>query len=290
MERRNLFAGFAVLVISSVLLAGAVAGSASAHKVSKKTAAGADPPTCIVGTSPKAFTAQGEFGEASSVATIVEVSCETVYAFHKVKLSSQELYNRCKDSMSWSEAPEFEPTEGPSFTIGLDGEGNGSAVIWAGPGCASGESLVSAHLVEAPYTTVTTAFTVVAPKVTTPGVTVWPSTSVEDNILSSVETIVEVEFPPVYAEKNVNISDEQLFAQCGVAPHLEWIGPDEDVLGVGVEGVTKVKLDNDGNAFVVLLGGPSCASGPTEVEASLEVAPYTTKTTTFTVAPPEAGI
>jgi hypothetical protein len=286
MERRNLLAGLMVLIVSSFLLA----GTALAHKTpSKKAAAGSDPPTCVVYTLPT-FTAQGEFGEASSVADIVEVSCETVYAFHKIKLSSQELYNRCKDSLSWSEAPEFEPTVGPTFTIGLDGAGNGSAVVWGGPGCASGESLISAHLVEAPYETFTTAFTVVAPKVTTPGVTVSPGTSVEDNILSSVSTIVQVEFPPVYAEKDVDIRAEQLFARCQVAPHLEWIGPDEDVLGVGVEGVSKVKLDNDGNAFVVILGGPSCASGPSEIEASLEVAPYTTYTTTFTVGPPESGL
>jgi hypothetical protein len=285
MERRNLLAGLMVLVIGSFVLA----GTASAHKTpTKKAAAGADPAACKI-FSDRTFVAQGEFGEASSVADIIEVSCETAYAFHKVKLSSQELYNQCKDSLSWSEAPEFLPTEGPTFTIGLDGAGNGSAVVWGGPGCASGEVLVSAHLVEAPYTTVTTAFTVLAPKVTTPGVTVYPTTSVEDNILSSVSTIVEVEFPPVYAEKFVHISAEQLFARCLVAPHLEWIGPDETVLGVGVEALSKVKLDNDGNAFVVILGGPSCASGPSEIEASLEVAPYTTYTTTFTVGAPESG-
>ena len=37
----------------------------------------------------------------------------------------------------------------------------------------------------------------------------------------------------------------------------------------------------------MLLGGGSCASGPSEIEASLESAPYTTYTTTFTILPPQ---
>ena len=49
----------------------------------------------------------------------------------------------------------------------------------------------------------------------------------------------------------------------------------------------KVKLDDDGNAFVVALGGPSCASGETEVEASLEKAPYTTYGSIYTVLAPK---
>ena len=55
------------------------------------------------------------------------------------------------------------------------------------------------------------------------------------------------------------------------------------------EGETvEVKLDNDGNAFVVLLGAASCASGDSEIEASLVEAPYTTYTTNFTIIPPQA--
>ena len=46
-------------------------------------------------------------------------------------------------------------------------------------------------------------------------------------------------------------------------------------------------LDNDGNAFVVLVGNSSCAAGTSLIEASLENAPYTTYTTNFTVEPPQ---
>jgi len=53
---------------------------------------------------------------------------------------------------------------------------------------------------------------------------------------------------------------------------------------------TTVTLDDDGNAFVVLLGGASCAAGTSLIEAGLEVAPYTTYTTTFTVEAPAPGL
>ena len=46
-------------------------------------------------------------------------------------------------------------------------------------------------------------------------------------------------------------------------------------------------LDNDGNAFAVLIGNSSCAAGTSMIEASLENAPYTTYTTEFTVEPPQ---
>jgi hypothetical protein len=285
MERRSLLAGLVVVVLGSLLLA----GSASARTVTGKKPSVGEPPTCIIASLPS-FVAQGEFGEASSVADVVEVSCTPEFGFQTVKLSDEELFSRCKGKTSWSEAPEFEPTEGATTKIKLDGEGNGSAVVWGGPGCAAGETLVSAHLEVPPFTTVTTGFEVLPPKTTPPGVYALPATSVEDNVLSSVETIVEVEFPSVFAEQDVNISAEQLFARCGVAPKVEWIGPDEKVLAVDEEGISKVKLDDNGNAFVVLFGGPSCASGVSEIEASLESAPFTTFTTDFTVKAPEAGL
>ena len=48
-----------------------------------------------------------------------------------------------------------------------------------------------------------------------------------------------------------------------------------------------VQLDNDGNAFVVLIGNSSCAAGTSLIEASLVNAPYTTYTTDFTIEPPQ---
>jgi hypothetical protein len=298
MEGRNLWAGLAVLALSSLLLA----GTASARTVTGKAAAS---PTCVVHSLPS-FVDQGEgVEEHSSVADIIEVACQPVYAEHTVKLQSQQLYNRCKNRLSWSSTYEYELEEGddgpgfikgpafgtgPSFEVTLDNAGNATAVVWGGPSCAPGESLISAHLVEAPYVTVTTPFTVLPPRDTTPGVSALPESQVEDSIFSTVATIVQVEFPSVYAEQNVNISAEQLFSRCLEKPHLMWIGPDEHVLAVESESVEEVKLDNNGNAFVVLIGGASCASGPSDIEASLEKAPYTTYTTSFTVLSPRATI
>ena len=95
-----------------------------------------------------------------------------------------------------------------------------------------------------------------------------------------------MEFPSVYAEKRVDINAEQLYARCLVAPHLIWVGADAKVLGEGES--VEVTLDNDGDAFVVALGAASCASGDSEIEASLAEAPYTTYTTNFTIIPPQA--
>jgi hypothetical protein len=237
------------------------------------------------------FTASGEFGEASSVADIVEVECESIYAEHFVKISSQELYNSCADHLSWISDTLGAGATGPSISkVQLDDDGNAVVAVWGGPSCASiTESLISAHLEEAPYETFTTAFSVLAPKVTPVGVTTLTpnlkSSEVENDTDSSVATVVQVEFPSVYAEQEVHISAEQLFARCQLAPHVIWIGP--NLKTVSATETVKVKLDDDGNAFVVLFGYASCASGPSEIEASLEIAPYTTYKTEFTVLPPQ---
>ncbi|HTY96943.1 MAG TPA: hypothetical protein VMB91_07865, partial [Solirubrobacteraceae bacterium] len=94
-------------------------------------------------------------------------------------------------------------------------------------------------------------------------------------------------FPALYAEKYVNVTSPQLLSRCLIPPHLMWVGADGAVLESSGSSLNGLQLDNDGNAFVVLLGGGSCASGPSEIEASLESAPYTTFTTTFTILPPQ---
>jgi hypothetical protein len=295
MDGRRLFEGALICVVSWFLLA----GTASAHQAPKKEGGAAKPTgPCVIRSLPS-FVDQGEFEEHSSIADVIEVMCEPIYAEHQVKLSSQQLYNRCKNSLSWTSpfslakggdivGPGTFPVfaVGPSFTVTLDDDGNATAVVWGGPSCAPGESLVSGHLIEPPYATFTTAFTVLPPHDTTPGVWALPGGQVEDSINSSVATIVQVEFPSVYAEKFVNISAEQLYARCLVPPHLTWVGPNAKVLAGEAEAVSRVKLDNNGNAFVVLLGRASCASGVSEVEASLEEAPYTTFVNSFTVLSP----
>jgi len=283
MERRSLLAGLMVLTIAIF----AMVGTASARTTTKGNAAttGAEE-TCKI-TSLPSFIAQGEFGTASSVADIVELECNPEFAGEKVKISDQELFSRCREHLSWSSP--VEPgafTEGKTFQVTLDDDGNATAAVWGGPSCASGETLMSAHLEHPPFPTVTTNFEVLSPKVTPPGITALPAAQVEDDLTSSVATIIQVEYPSVYAEQFVNISAEQLWARCGVGSKLLWVGPDEQTIGTD-EGISHVQLDNDGNAFVVLFGAQSCASGESEIETSLEGAPFTTFTNDFTVLPPE---
>jgi len=280
------------LVVCLLAMGGATAAAHRSHHKKSKPAAGpkAEEPTCVIFAEPGSFMDQGEFGSSSSIADIVSVECQPVFAEHFVKITATELFDRCAKMLSWSEDAPYAPVTGPSIKVKLDDDGNGGAVLWGGPSCAAGESTISAHLEEAPYTTVTTGFTVLPPKPTTPGVKAEPPKSVESAENSSVATIVEVEFPPVYAEKHVSINASQLFARCQVGPKLVWVGADETVLATGTEEITEVPLDNDGNAFVVLLGGESCAAGPSVIEASLEEAPYTTYETEFEILPPEPTI
>jgi hypothetical protein len=160
--------------------------------------------------------------------------------------------------------------------------------VLGGPSCAAGESLISAHLESAPFTTVTTGFTVLPPRPTEPGVFATPESKIEDETTSSVATIVQVEFPPVFAEEPVNVDFAQLFSRCHRDPKTEVI--------TFYEGYPYAReytedetlwLDNDGNAFAVLVGNSSCAAGTSLIEASLENAPYTTYTTNFTIEPPQ---
>lgn len=282
MDRGRLLA----TLIGTIVLAASSGSSALAHGTVAPAAPSAEA-GCVVHSLPS-FTDQGEFGTQASVADVVEVECEGSYAGASVTIDAQELYERCKDNLTWSVPYEYGPvTNSPSDTVTLDGAGGATVVLWGGPGCTPGQSLIAADLDEAPYTTVTTSFTVKPPAVTPPGVTALPPREVESATSSSVATIVEVEFPPLYAEKYVNVVSGQLLSRCLIPPRLMWVGADGVVLGSSSASLSGLQLDNDGNAFVVLLGGGSCAPGESLIEASLESKPYTTYTTTFTIEPPQ---
>jgi hypothetical protein len=292
--RRNLLAGLVVVALSLFMLSGTAFAHTTHHKKATTNTAGSgpspSPENCVVHTLPSSFMDQGEFSTASSIADIIEVECEPVFAEQKVKISATELYSRCADKLYWTipTAPFEFSKSGPSFSVELDNAGNATAVVLGGPSCAAGESLVSAHLEVPPFTTVTTGFTVLPPRPTEPGVFAMPASKVEGEMFSDVATIVQVEFPPVFAEEPVFIDAAQLFARCHQDYRLDWVvmTPEGPTVKSTLSEFTTVYLDNDGNAFVVLFGNYSCAAGPSEIEASLEHAPYTTYTTTFTVEPP----
>jgi hypothetical protein len=289
MERRNLLAGLAVLALSLFVLSGTAFAHATHHKKAKPRAAGSgSAETCVVHALPDTFMDQGEFGSASSVADIVEVECEEVFAEKSVRISANELYSRCDQKLYWRTPHEPGFSTGPSFSVELDNDGNATAIVIGGPSCAAGESLIAAHLESAPFTTATTGFTVLPPRPTEPGVFATPESKVEGEVFSDVATIVQVEFPPVFAEEPVNINSNEFYSRCHNSPKTEAI-----IMVDGHPAVVRsleegtLFLDNDGNAFAVLIGNSSCASGTSLIEASLENAPYTTYTTNFTIEPPQ---
>ncbi len=212
-----------------------------------------------------------------------------MFAEQTVTILAQQLFNRCANKLSWSSPFPLSFVEGPSFTVTLDNDGNAIAALWGGPSCAAGTSLISAHLNTAPFTTVNTTFTIQPPHSTTPGVKARPAREVEDATFSSAATVIQVEFPAVFAERVVNVSASELFSRCQVAPQLVWVGPDQTGV-LGSSDNVNVTLDNNGNAFVVALAGASCASGASEIEASLVGPPFTTFTNTFTILSPRPTV
>ena len=242
---------------------------------------GTTQPTCLIRTPPP-FVEAGEFATESSVAGVFIVECRPVHSQQTVTITADELNARCRGTLSWSTPPPMVFGTGESFNVTLDNEGAAIASFWGGPSCAAGTSLICAHLNAPPFTTVCKNFTIKPPQNTPSGVKAIPSTEVEDAVNSSVETVIFVEFPSVNAEQFVKINAQELFARC--AGGITWIGPDEAPFGTGPS--TFVQLDNNGNAFVTAEAGPSCASGSSKIEASLQIAPFTTFTTTFTILSP----
>jgi hypothetical protein len=298
MERRNLLAGLAVLALSLFLLSGTALGHTTHHKKAKPhegSGGSSSPETCVVHATPSSFMDQGEFENASSVADIIEVECEPVYAEKWVRISANELYSRCDKRLYWRTPYGDDPganqwgfVTGPSIPVELDNAGNATVIALGGPSCAAGESLVAAHLEAPPFTTVTTGFTVLPPRPTEPGVFATPATKVEDETTSSVATIIQVEFPPVFAEEPVNVNSNEFYTRCHNEPKLEAIAFEGGYpIAFPSEQEGTLYLDNDGNAFVVVIGNSSCAAGTSLIEASLENAPYTTYTTNFTIEPPQ---
>jgi len=273
---RLLGTGLAALACSISLLVGLALPSGAL----------AAPSTCLVHSLPS-FTAQGEFGTAATVADIVEVECDpTIYGTgSRIKLVASQLFSRCKGGVTWYVPNPFQESEARSVTVELDADGNATAALIAGPGCAAGESLVTAHMEEEPFETFTTSFTVLPPADTTQGVYALPSAQVEDSVSSALATIVEVEFSGG-SEEHVHIGSEELFDRCRVEPHMRWIRMNREIES-GRGEVDGVELDNNGNGFVIALGDASCAEGPSLIEADLEDKPFTTFTTTFNVLPPQ---
>jgi len=242
-------------------------------------------PTCVIHSLPS-FVESGLGGTASSAADVVTVECHPVFAEDTVTISSDELYNRCAGNLNWFLTPSFATKAirrmgSPSIDATLDNDGEATVVAFAGPSCAAGTSIVSAHLNAPPFATVNARYRIIAPQDTPRGVMALPSSQVEDSVNSSAATIVYAEFNPVFSERSVTFRSNELYSRC--ADGLTWIVPGFlDQTGP----TATATLDNNGNAWAIALAGPSCAAGKSQIEASLTSAPYTSYLTWFNILSP----
>jgi hypothetical protein len=270
------------MALASLLL---LAGTASAHgTVAPQSGPGEG--TCTV-TSLPSFVAQGEFQTSAMVADVIEVSCNP-YAYSDgatVGLTAYQLYNRCHNNLKWLDPNDLGSPKwgyGPTFDeVHLDAAGNANIAVIGGPECMAGESLITLDEEESPYETFTTSFQVLPPAPTPEGLYILPEHQVEDANSSGVITIAEAEFKGA-PEGYVRIGAKQLYNRCHEDLHI--IG--QEGWRTGPEYLGGIKLDNDGNGFVILKGTDSCAEGTSLIEADLEEAPFTTLTGEFTIEPP----
>jgi hypothetical protein len=280
MKRRNLGlgVGLAILGSSMFLLTGTAAAETPPPPPSE---------ACKVISLP-GFTATGEFTTTATVADVIQVECNPeIYGTKaKLRIEAYQVWSRCGKKVWWyvpnGPIPNPPPTElfrkeeGPGVSVELDPDGNATVALLAGPNCMVGaDNMITVHQEQVPFESFTTSFAIM-PAVTTPkGVSVLPSHEVEDVYSSAFAAIVQVEFPGVNAEQTVRIGSDELYSRCHKEPKLRWVritGEEEKEKSE----ITKVRLDNDGNGFVLVFGDSSCAAGTSLIEADLEEAPFTT--------------
>jgi len=283
MDRRNLGAGLMVLASSLLLLT----GSAAAHgSVTPQAPASTG---CTVKSLPS-FIAQGEFGESATVGDVIEVSCDPfVYsAGEEVSVTASQLYGRCH-TISWykpNENGEDEVvTDSRSVNLKLDTNGNANVGLIAGPNCMVGESLITVDEVSAPYETYTTSFQVLPTENTEEKLTMTPASQVEDSASSGVVTIAQAEFPG-NGEKNVRIGAKQLYDRCHAGDKLEIVQSNRNIVESAPELLNAIKLDNNGNGFVLIMGSDSCLEGKSLIESDLEEGEFKTQTAVFLTEAP----
>ena len=273
---------------AGLMIAAGLAAPATAANAAPVAPTGGQAPTCVVNASPNNFIESGLNPQESSIAFIITVECQPTFSEQNVEIHTPQLNNACHAQLTWySATTRALVASGEDVQLQLDDDGNATAVVLGGPSCAASWDLIEADLTVAPYTTATTQVQIAPPRDTQPGVFALPAWQVEDATFSSVATVFYVEFPSVYAEHTVEISDAELYDSC-VGHRITWIGPNGNFLGYGKSVTTT--LDDNGNAFVIAMAGPSCAPGNTLVQAELTGPPYTTLTTQFTVLSPRPTV
>jgi hypothetical protein len=268
---------------AGLMIAAGLATPAMAASAVPDSLAQSQTPACVVSASPYTFIESGLSPQPSSVAYIVTVECKPTYSEQSVEIYAPQLSNACQGLLKWYNVTSL--INGDA-TVTLDDDGNATVIVLGGPSCTAGRDLIEADLAVAPYTTATTVVQIAPPVDTLPGVSALPASEVEDATTSSAATIFYVEFPSVYAGREVEIGDAELHDSC--AGHITWILPNSTTLEYGKSVTTT--LDDNGNAFVVALAGPSCAPETSLVQADLVGPPYTTFTTQFTVLSPRVTV
>jgi hypothetical protein len=273
-----------MVLASSLLL---LAGSASARPLVKPQAPASS--GCTVKSLPS-FVAQGEFGESATVGDVIEVSCDPfVYsAGEEVSVTASQLYSRCH-TISWykpNENGEDEVVKDARYVnLKLDTNGNANVGLIAGPNCMVGESLITVDEVSAPYETYTTAFEVLPTSNSLESLTMTPASQVEDSESSGVVTIAQAEFPG-NGEQYVRIGAKQLYDRCHSGDKLEIVQSNRNIVEEAPELLNAIKLDNNGNGFVLIMGTDSCLEGKSLIESDLEEAKFNTQTASFVTEAP----
>jgi hypothetical protein len=103
---------------------------------------------------------------------------------------------------------------------------------------------------------------------------------------SQVHAVIQIETSPSYAGDPVHVDSSQLQSACGGNIDFETLQGGSTLFPRTSFNSISVVLDDDGNATLVVDGGP-CAAGSDVVEADLTVAPFITAISTVTVEPPQ---
>jgi hypothetical protein len=112
---------------------------------------------------------QVEDAYSSAFATIVQAEFPATFGEQTVRIGSEELFHRCRlaPHLRWIRINGEEVVGVSEITgVPLDNDGNGFVIVIGDASCAAGASLIEADLEEAPFTTLTTGFTVEAPRPT----------------------------------------------------------------------------------------------------------------------------
>jgi hypothetical protein len=287
-----------------------MAGTASAHGTVSPQGTSTQFTTatnCQITSAAKTFVNQGEFALEGTVGDVVEVECNpSVFPpGTPIEISDAQLFSRCPGGIRWVNPNEFginlmRTEDGRSITVGLDGDGNATVGLVAGPHCAVGETVVSAHTGAPDFESFSTGFSVEGARPTEEGLTIFgggATGEVESTASSSVVALVEGEFNGA-SEDLMRVASPELFSRCAVGLKLSWLRMNKEVVlsakelvggGAVIEpkGTEAVKLDDDGNGFVIAIGHESCRPGRSIFEADLEQAPFTTLEAPFTILPPQ---